>query len=74
MDVSCDPGLPSRQSRPRCHPTSRFSKWLHREPTDRERRRTDLNTRVSELFAASKHRYGSRVSTPTCSTRAGRSV
>jgi putative transposase len=36
-----------------------FYKWLHREPTDRERRRAELDTRVAELFAASKRTYGS---------------
>jgi putative transposase len=34
-------------------------KWLHREPTDRERRRAELDTRVAELFVASKRTYGS---------------
>jgi transposase-like protein len=36
-----------------------FCKWLHREPTDRERRRAELDTRVRELFVASKRTYGS---------------
>ena len=36
-----------------------FYKWLHRKPTDRERRRAELDTRVAELFAASKCSYGS---------------
>jgi transposase InsO family protein len=36
-----------------------FYKWLHREPTDRERRRAELDTRVTELFVASKRTYGS---------------
>jgi len=36
-----------------------FYKWLHREPTDRERRRSELDTRVAELFIASKRTYGS---------------
>jgi transposase InsO family protein len=35
-----------------------FYKWLHREPTDRERRRAELDTRVAELFVASKRTYG----------------
>ena len=34
-------------------------KWLHREPTDRDRRRAELDTRVAELFVASKRTYGS---------------
>jgi transposase InsO family protein len=36
-----------------------FYKWLHREPTDRQRRRAELDTRVAELFVASKRTYGS---------------
>jgi transposase InsO family protein len=36
-----------------------FYKWLDREPTDRQRRRAELDTRVAELFAASKRTYGS---------------
>jgi putative transposase len=34
-------------------------KWLHRQPTDRERRRAGLDKRVAELFVASKRTYGS---------------
>jgi transposase InsO family protein len=34
-------------------------KWLHREPTEREHRRAELDTRVAELFVASKRTYGS---------------
>ncbi len=34
-------------------------KWLHREPTERERRRADLDKRVRELFERSKRTYGS---------------
>lgn len=34
-------------------------KWLHRKPNDRERRRAELDARVSELFVASKRTYGS---------------
>ena len=34
-------------------------KWLHREPTDRDRRRAELDTRVAKLFVASKRTYGS---------------
>ena len=34
-------------------------KWLHREPTGRERRRAELDRRVAELFVASKRTYGS---------------
>jgi putative transposase len=36
-----------------------FYKWLQREPTSRERRRAELDTRVAALFAASKCTYGS---------------
>jgi len=36
-----------------------FYKWLDREPTSQERRRAELDTRVAELFAASKRSYGS---------------
>jgi putative transposase len=36
-----------------------FYKWLHREPTDRECRRAELDTRVAKLFAASTCSYGS---------------
>ncbi|OBK34804.1 integrase [Mycobacterium sp. 1245111.1] len=36
-----------------------FYKWMHREPTDRERRRAGLDTRVRELFDHSKRTYGS---------------
>jgi putative transposase len=36
-----------------------FYKWLHREPTNRECRRAELDTRVAKLFAASKCSYGS---------------
>lgn len=32
-------------------------KWLHREPTDRQRRRAELDMQVAELFAASKRSY-----------------
>jgi len=36
-----------------------FYKWMHREPTDRQRRRAALDARVRELFDASKRTYGS---------------
>ena len=36
-----------------------FYKWAHREPTNQECRRTELDTRVAKLFAASKCSYGS---------------
>ena len=36
-----------------------FDKWRHREPTDRECRRAELDTRVVELFVASNRTYGS---------------
>ena len=36
-----------------------FYKWRHREPTDRECRRAELDTRVAELFVASNRTYGS---------------
>jgi transposase InsO family protein len=39
--------------------SSWFYKWLHRKPTDQERRRAELDARVAELFAASKRTYGS---------------
>ncbi len=34
-------------------------KWLHREPTERQRRRAALDKRVRELFECSKRTYGS---------------
>jgi putative transposase len=34
-------------------------KWLGRGPTDRQRRRAELDTRVRELFEASGRTYGS---------------
>ena len=36
-----------------------FHKWLGRGPTDRQRRRAELDTRVRELFEASGRTYGS---------------
>jgi putative transposase len=36
-----------------------FHKWLHREPTERQRRRAALDARVRELFEASQGTYGS---------------
>jgi putative transposase len=34
-------------------------KWSHREHTNRQRRRAELDTRPAELFAAPKRSYGS---------------
>ena len=36
-----------------------FHKWFHREPTERDRRRMELDQRVRQLFEASKRTYGS---------------
>ena len=36
-----------------------FYKWVDREPTDRQRRRAELDARVRELFDASGRTYGS---------------
>jgi transposase InsO family protein len=36
-----------------------FHKWIRREPTDRQRRRVALDTRVRGLFEASGRTYGS---------------
>jgi len=51
-----------------------FYKWLHREPTDRERHRAELDTRVAELFVASKRTYGSPRIHADLLEEAGRSV